>query len=128
MMDRYEYAAPAMGTYLKIVLYAKNEFQAQGWISNFLQEIERLSQVLNNYSNQSEISKLNGNSGNRTLVSEDLYRILEHSKRWFELSDGAFDVTSGALFAIWKAARKSGRLPTKVQWTTARGLCGLRTA
>jgi thiamine biosynthesis lipoprotein len=123
-MDRFEYSAPTMGTMLKIVLYAPSESMAQRWISICLDEIERLIPVLNNYSPQSEISKLNADAGRSMKVSEDLYRILEQSHRWYQLSDGAFDVTCGRLFLMWKEARNTGRLPAQEHRRAVQELCG----
>ncbi|MFN9463827.1 MAG: FAD:protein FMN transferase, partial [Planctomycetota bacterium] len=100
MMDRYEYSTPTMGTILKLVVYAQDEHEAQSWIDICLAEIERLMPILNNYTSKSEISLLNARCGVSTIVSEDLYQVLEHSHRWYELSGGAFDITCGAVFQL----------------------------
>lgn len=115
MMDRYEYSTPTMGTILKLVVYAQDEHEAQSWIDICLAEIERLMPILNNYTSKSEISLLNARCGVSTIVSEDLYQVLEHSHRWYEISGGAFDITCGAVFQLWKQARKSLQVPSESQ-------------
>jgi thiamine biosynthesis lipoprotein len=115
MMDRYEYSTPTMGTILKLVVYAQDQHEAQSWIDICLREIERLMPILNNYTAKSEISVLNARCGIATNVSEDLYKLIEHSHRWYELSGGAFDITSGAVFQLWKQARRSLRVPSESQ-------------
>lgn len=124
MMDRYEYSTPTMGTILKLVVYAQDEHEAQSWIDICLAEIERLMPILNNYTSKSEISLLNARCGVSTIVSEDLYQVLEHSHRWYELSGGAFDITCGAVFQLWKQARKSLQVPSELQQREARESSG----
>ncbi|MFM7926578.1 MAG: FAD:protein FMN transferase, partial [Pirellula sp.] len=104
-----------MGTILKLVVYAQDQHEAQSWIDICLREIERLMPILNNYTAKSEISVLNARCGTATNVSEDLYKLIEHSHRWYELSGGAFDITSGAVFQLWKQARRSLRMPSESQ-------------
>lgn len=123
-MDRYEYSTPTMGTILKLVVYADDQTTAQRWIDVCLEEIERLMPILSNYSSDSEISKLNKQCGTSTVVSEDLYRVLAHSHRWYELTGGAFDITSGAVFELWKQARKTLSVPSQPQLRDAMDACG----
>ncbi len=123
-MDRYEYSTPTMGTILKLVVYAQDEHEAQSWIDICLAEIERLMPILNNYTSKSEISLLNARCGVSTIVSEDLYQVLEHSHRWYGLSGGAFDITCGAVFQLWKQARKSLQVPSELQQREARESSG----
>ena len=115
IMERFEYSTPTMGTILKFVVIAPTQTIAERWIDVGLSEIERLIPIFNNYSPASEISKLNARCGTRTEISADLYRAIEHSRRWHELSSGVFDITCGALFELWKQARGNRRLPAKVE-------------
>jgi len=115
MMERFEYSAPTMGTILKFVVFAPTQTIAERWIDVGLSEIERLIPIFNNYSPASEISKLNARCGTRTEISADLYRAIEHSRRWHELSSGVFDITCGALLDLWKRARRDRKLPAQVE-------------
>jgi len=123
-MDRFEYTAPTMGTTLKLVVYADTQSLAQKYINACLDEIERLIPVFNNYSSQSEISNLNSQAGKPVEVSVDLFRAIQKSKDWYELSGGAFDITCGALFELWKSVRKTRQLPTQIQRQQALELSG----
>jgi thiamine biosynthesis lipoprotein len=130
-----------MGTNLKLVVYAQDQQEAQNWIDICLEEIERLMPILNNYSPKSEISSLNARCGVSTIVSEDLFKVIEHSHRWYEFSEGAFDITCGAIFQLWKQSRKSLRVPSQsqqrdaiessgwqyVEWTKNNSTVGLPT-
>ena len=114
-MERFEYSTPTMGTILKFVVIAPTQTIAERWIDVGLSEIERLIPIFNNYSPASEISKLNARCGTRTEISADLYRAIEHSRRWHALSSGVFDITCGALFELWKQARGNRRLPAQAE-------------
>lgn len=123
-MDRFEYSTPTMGTILKFVVMAPSQTLAERWIDVGLSEVERLIPIFNNYSPASEISKLNARCGTRTEISRDLYRAIEHSRRWYELSSGVFDITCGTLFELWKQARGNRKMPTDAQRKEALERCG----
>ena len=124
MMDRFEYSTPTMGTVLKLVVYADAQASAERWIDAGLSEIERLMPILNNYSPQSEISRLNARSGQAIEISEELAQVLQHARRWHELSEGVFDITCGALFELWKQARRAKRVPDDIDRKAALDRCG----
>lgn len=106
-LDRFEYSTATMGTILRCSLYAEDERQAQEWLDVGLTELERSIPAINNYDPTSEISKLNQQNGTQVQVSDELWNALQHAKRWWELSQGAFDVTFGSLFSLWRSARKN---------------------
>jgi thiamine biosynthesis lipoprotein len=70
----------------------------------------------------SEINRLAG--GEPVLVDPELFELLELSVRLFQMTDGAFDVTSGPLTEIWTVARRDGQLPTPAQLQWALQLVG----
>jgi len=60
----------------------------------------------------SEISKVNQRAGEeKTLVSDDTYKLIEKSKKFSELSDGLFDITIGAVVEKWKVSGIFAKLP-----------------
>jgi len=66
------------------------------------EEFKRLDKILNAYDPESEISRLNRSYNAPVKVSKDLIEILELSKTVHQLSQGAFDVSYGALYNFWK--------------------------
>lgn len=111
---RFEYNRPIMGTELKLILYAQNEFQATLAINAILEELEQRAKPINNYTPNSEVSRLaNLEPGKSRILSVELGEVLRESKRWHKLSDGAFDVTAGATIELWSKARKQKLLPSK---------------
>jgi len=101
-----------MGTELKMILYAENESKSAFAISAVLEELDDRSKPINNYNPASEVSRLAGLESGRSLtLSRELSEVLLASKRWHELSHGAFDVTAGASLELWSRARKQKMLP-----------------
>jgi len=111
-LDRFEYSTATMGTILRCSVYANDEAQAQEWIDAGLTELERSIPAINNYDPTSEISELNRHHGTPVMVSDELWDALQHAKRWWEISEGAFDVTFGSLFTLWRSARKKQQPPS----------------
>jgi thiamine biosynthesis lipoprotein len=59
-------------------------------------------------------------------VSDDLLRVVEHAQALSEKTDGAFDVTVGALTHLWREARKAQQLPSPEAIAIAKAKCGFR--
>ena len=113
VLERFEYRSTAMGSTLDIILYAPDRETAGLAISAALQTLDDSSQPINNYAPRSEISRLQKIQPNETAeLSSEVSNCIHHSKRWFELSEGAFDATQSDLFLVWKQARSSQKLPT----------------
>lgn len=123
-LERYEYEAFTMGTLLKLALYAESESQARGAIDAGLAEIERLIPILNNYNSGSEVSRLSAPNHQPMNLSPDLAAVLRRAKRWYTLSEGAFDVTVGPLTRLWSRARREGKLPSPESLEAARSRSG----
>jgi thiamine biosynthesis lipoprotein len=102
-----------MGTTLRSLVYAESLEEAQGWIDAGLSELEHWVPLINNYDPTSEISRLNQCIEQTVKVSDGLWEALLEAKRWWQLSQGAFDTTYGTLFQLWRNARKNKQPPTE---------------
>jgi thiamine biosynthesis lipoprotein len=123
-VERFEFAAPSMGTMLKLVVYAESESRATLAIDAALTEIDRLIPILNNYDPTSEVSRLPGSVGTPQTISPDLAAVLREARRWHRLSEGGFDITIGPVTQLWAHARRETRLPDPEEWQRARARCG----
>lgn len=61
----------------------------------------------------SDIYNLNHAGGKPITVSEETAKLLEIGISYCELSDGAFDITVGALSDLWDIANNPGELPSE---------------
>src|SRR3954469_5847514 len=85
-----------------------------------LDEIDRLEAQLTVYRDTSEVSRLNQLASYTSLVVEDgLFDLLETSARLHSESEGAFDVTAGALIKAWGFFRGPRRVPSEQELAAA---------
>ncbi len=66
------------------------------------EEFKRLDKIFNVNNPESEVSILNSTFNTPVKVSKELIELLELSQQLTLLTDGAFDVSYGALYEFWK--------------------------
>ncbi|HZK32905.1 MAG TPA: FAD:protein FMN transferase [Tissierellaceae bacterium] len=88
-----------MDTVMTIRIFDKSDEKIIDKAFNRVREIEeKMSSTLES----SEISQINNNAGiEQVKVSEETYYVLEESKRYAELSRGAYEPTIGPLVDLW---------------------------
>jgi thiamine biosynthesis lipoprotein len=124
-LNRYEYSLPRMGTVFNIVLYAANQETASLAANAAFERIEQLEQKMSDYREDSEIRRLGREAvWNPRPVSRDLFFVLENSLRISRLTGGAFDVTVGPEVALWREARREGRMPDVQSLARAKAAVG----
>src|SRR5688500_13397939 len=97
-----------MGTLVTITLYADSPDQAQrGFVAAF-GRIATLNSILSDYDPASELSRYCEISS----PSPELRTVVEHAQKLATQTEGAFDITAGALSQLWREARKQKRLPS----------------
>jgi thiamine biosynthesis lipoprotein len=81
-----------------------------------LDEIDRLESQLTVYRDDSEVSRLNQRAAlEEVRVDGGLFELLELSARLTKETEGAFDITAGALVKAWGFYRGPRRVPTKAE-------------
>jgi len=124
---RFEYSEVAMGVRARVVLYAADEANAQKAARAAYDRIAVLENIMSDYRQSSEISRLSAKAGGPAVkVSPELLFILEKSQELSKRSNGAFDVTVGPIVKLWRKARKAGEIPPKAEIDAARKLVGWR--
>jgi thiamine biosynthesis lipoprotein len=115
-LSRHVFSEPQMGTEARIVVYAQGEAQARRAADAGLARNRQLDAVLSDYRSDSELSRLGARAGNGPVrVGTDLFAVLQAAQSLAERSDGAFDVTRGAITRIWRQARKLDEMPDPVR-------------
>ena len=116
-----------MGVEARLVLYSPAESTAIEAAEAAFARIEALEQCMSDWRATSELSHLCERAGLEPVeVSRDLFDVLARANELSEASDGAFDVTAAPLVRLWRAARKSGALPSDADIVRARALVGWR--
>ena len=116
-MERFEVTEPHMGTTVTIRVYAPNQNTAKIAIAKAFARVHQLDQIFSDYSPTSEVSRLT--AGKPVRISDELFTVVEASQALAAETEGAFDVTIGALTSLWRQARKESRLLTDDERETA---------
>ncbi len=116
-----------MGTIFRIEMYATSSAQASTAAGAAFDRAEELEQIMSDYRADSELKRLaRQGSAAPFPVSSDLYNVLSKSIWLSQLSGGVFDVSVGPLVQLWRAARKTGRLPDSEAIIKAKALVDYR--
>jgi len=114
-----------MGTFANITIVAKNDAIAKNGLKSATEQIQRVQSVFDWRLNDSQLSKINSNAfENPVSVSDEMLGVLAYSQKISRKSDGAFDITVGAIIDLWKSAKENGKKPTPQQIAQAKEKCG----
>ncbi len=112
-----------MGTMFRIEMYAVDSVQASKAAEAAFARAEELEQIMSDYRSDSELMRLCREGSTAPFpASSDLYDVLAKSLWVSGLSHGLFDVSVGPVVDIWRAARKTRRLPDPGEITKAKAL------
>jgi thiamine biosynthesis lipoprotein len=126
-MTRFSFTESKMGAPFNIVFYSKDSVQAESIAKRCFVLVDSFNFIFSDYIDTSELSILSKTAGANSIpvrLSPALYDILIQSKKAFELSEGAFDITMGPLSKLWRKARKQQLFPTDSTVRSIRNLIG----
>jgi len=107
-----------MGTFLEVTCPSENGTKI------VFEEFKRLEGILSNFSDTSEVSRLNKTG--RLYVGRELKALIKKSIQVSRESNGAFDITCAPLVDIWKKAIHDKVLPEKKEINRALSLVGYK--
>ena len=112
-LTRFEFRRMEMGVPFRMVFYDTSPEHATNAAEAAFIRLKQLNDILTDYDATSELSLLarTSGSGQKVKVSDDLWRMLVESRRAYDLSDGAFDITVGPQVLLWRKARREHSLP-----------------
>lgn len=113
------------GTIMTITLYGYNDKALNKTIEQSFEEIDRLENIFSAKLDNSELSKLNASAYNQEIkVSDELYQVLKEAIRYYDLSNGALDVTIGKLIGMWGIGTEKERIPAETEIAEYAGIRG----
>ncbi|MBB5315940.1 FAD:protein FMN transferase [Tunturibacter empetritectus] len=119
---------PAMGTEFTLYLYSASPAAAAAASEEVFDEVDRIEQLLSNYRESSELSRINQNAQNAgagaVTTDPEMMDFLEQSEHWSRASNGAFDITVGRLMKAWGFFRYDGRIPMDAELEDLRAVTG----
>jgi thiamine biosynthesis lipoprotein len=125
-MAGYQMIFPSMGTQVAVHAYGDREETIRRAMEAARQEVERLADLLTDYDDDSELSRLTHEDriGQWSTVSHELDQVVHAADWWHRKSDGLFDMGLGALTRLWRAARRKQQLPSAEAVAMARRVSG----
>ena len=105
-----------MGTEIRLTAVSADETATVAAFSQVFADFDRLDSLLSVWKPESEIVRLNAAAGDHPVpVSTETREVLRIAREVSEWTDGAFDVTFGALTGLWKfdAQDKDGTVPDR---------------
>jgi thiamine biosynthesis lipoprotein len=101
-----------MGTTFSIILYGPDPVTMEAAIGAAFDEVRRIEAMLSPYRPESELSAVNrGASTGPVTISPEFCQLLTQCQEYSRQSDGAFDISLGALIKAWGFFRGTGREP-----------------
>ncbi|MBS1815792.1 MAG: FAD:protein FMN transferase [Acidobacteria bacterium] len=115
----------AMGTEFEIVLIDQNRALASAMAELAFDEVDRLEELLSNYRETSELSRVNRLAGQGPVtVDPEMFAFLSAAEHWSRASDGAFDMSVGPLMRVWGFFQHAGRVPSDAEIAKAKRVVG----
>ncbi|MBI1967154.1 MAG: FAD:protein FMN transferase [Gemmatimonadetes bacterium] len=123
---RHEYVELHMGVAVRLVLYVSEDGAARVAARAVYDRIAELEDKMSDYRPESEVRRLPSCGAAPLAASAELYTVLARALDLAARTDGAFDPTVGPYVALWRDARRTGRLPSRDALDSAAARVGWR--
>ncbi len=101
-----------LGVKSRITVFGASARKAKYIADTIFSEWDRISKDFSFSEPYSYISDVNEHAYTKPVkINEELYELLRQSVNYYNLTDGAFDITFAPLWPIWKAAAASKNFP-----------------
>jgi len=125
-MQTVALARNAMATRFEIVLYGEDPVSLRAAGEEALDEVERLENQLSLYRPTSDITHLNARAARGPIrVEPGLFCLLQHARKLYQETDGAFDITIAPLVRCWGFMGGTGQIPARAEIARAREKVGM---
>ncbi len=123
----YERSFYSMGSTVELKFYSPSEELFHRIVDACVERTREIDWLFSNYRDDSILAQVNRNAGVTPVpVPGEFLRLVRTSIRYSELTEGAFDITIGSLFELWRAETKAGRLPARSRIRDALGCTGFQ--
>jgi thiamine biosynthesis lipoprotein len=105
-----------MGSRFDITVVALNEEIGYINIDVAISEITRIEKLISSWDPESETSLINKNAGIKPVkVSLEIFNLIERTKLFSEITEGAFDISYSSMDKIWKFDGSMKYKPTEAE-------------
>jgi thiamine biosynthesis lipoprotein len=120
------FARRAMATTFEVILPFATP-AAHEMAQAALDEVDRLESQLSVFRDTSEVSRLNARAAHHPVrVERNLFDLLALADKIHRETQGAFDISVGALIKTWGFFRRAGRVPTPQERAVVRERIGMQ--
>lgn len=115
-----------MATRFEFVLHGANPAALRAAAEEALDEVDRLENLLSLYRSHTDVARLNAQAAEGWVrITPETFRLLERAFALSRQTDGAFDVTAGALIRAWGFMGGNGTEPDPGAVAAARECVGV---
>jgi thiamine biosynthesis lipoprotein len=126
MTNAHHFAHEAMATVFELYIVEADETYARQGAQAAFAEVDRLELEMSRFVENSDIARLNSTiPGEMVDVGPDVFDCLSRAMEMFEQTNGAFDISVGALYECWLDEDKTVRQPSDAEVSRARQLTGM---
>ena len=102
-----------MGSRFDISVVAQSETKGNEYIILATNEIERIEKLISSWDKNSQTSEINRNAGLAPVkVDDELFQLINRSKKISKLTNGAFDISYASMDRIWKFDGSMTEMPS----------------
>ena len=126
--SKQHFQARSMGTVVDLTVWSDDSTGAAEVAQVVFDEFKRLDQLMSNWVDTSDVSKINAAAGvSAVVVSDETLKLIQFAQNVSRKSGGAFDITVGAYRGLWKFDEDMDRtLPDPKDVAARRKLTGWR--
>ncbi len=128
-LERYEFHEQKMGVPASLILYAPSEEKANEAASAAWRKFDELNAILSDWDSESEMiqaCRRSEETNDFVSISDELRNALEESRKYCQLTEGAFDATVGPIVKLWRRSRYFHELPPESALAPAKKRVGPR--
>jgi thiamine biosynthesis lipoprotein len=102
-----------MGNNFEFSVVSADDHRAQYCLDQAISEVRRIEKLLTTFDESSQTNQINARAGVKPVpVDQEIFELIERSLRISELTQGAFDITYGAIDkSLWNFDRNMTALP-----------------
>lgn len=120
MQQEHTTQAKLMGSAFEFIIAAADRQAGNSLLQDCIEEVSRLEKLLTEFSETSDTAIINRNAGNKPVeVSRETYQLLQRCQQISQMTDGAFDITAGALKKLYNFKQQDFLLPSPIQLNEA---------
>jgi len=91
----------AMASPCEVLIQTADKILAEKVGQYISREVWRIEDKYSRYNPQSICSQINGSNGQKCLIDEETFLLLNFAEQCYQLSEGMFDISSGVFRKIW---------------------------